>query len=331
MLFHMATAQLLHVFIIIFPGRILHQLAVTNMNLLRLKQIFVRFVSHEIRSPLNVVHAGLDLLVAEIKDADHIGDKVLIERKTADFVIQMLSASESAINILNDLLQYEHIEAGTFSMEMAWARLVNVFENKLGWASILAMQKGISFEVSDKTVASEFGLPDTMSVADEENGLVVVTGIRDESLAAQREAYLHIDIYRIDQVVRNLITNAMKFTPQDGRVTVGISCELQSSSNTSGYFRDKFGEDAVGLLRVEVTDSGVGLSEDEQKNIFGEFTQFNKNKLQSGGGSGLGLWISRRIINMHKGCMNVTSPGRGCGSTFYFELPLYDRKCEQLQ
>ena len=45
----------------------------------------------------------------------------------------------------------------------------------------------------------------------------------------------------------------------------------------------QFGEDAVGLLRVEVTDSGVGLSEDEQKNIFGEFTQFNKNKLQSGG------------------------------------------------
>lgn len=45
----------------------------------------------------------------------------------------------------------------------------------------------------------------------------------------------------------------------------------------------KFGEDAVGFLRVEVTDSGVGLSEDEQKNIFGEFTQFNKNKLQSGG------------------------------------------------
>ena len=48
---------------------------------------------------------------------------------------------------------------------MAWARLVNVFENKLGWASILAMQKGIVFEVSDKTVASEFGLSDTISVA----------------------------------------------------------------------------------------------------------------------------------------------------------------------
>ena len=75
---------------------------------------------------------------------------------------------------------------------------------------------------------------------------------------------------------------------------------------------------------MEVTDSGAGLSEEEQNGIFGEFTQFNKNKLQGGGdlfvivalsrvcvchaiccivmtgGSGLGLWISRRIVHMHK-------------------------------
>eukprot|EP01035_Chromulina_nebulosa_P069226 gene69226-biopygen2402 len=70
----------------------------------------------------------------------------------------------------------------------------------------------------------------------------------------------------------------MKFTPRDG----------------------KFGPDAVGCFRVEITDSGVGLSEDEQRNIFGEFTQFNKNELQGGGGSGLGLWISRHVIHMHK-------------------------------
>ena len=86
----------------------------------------------------------------------------------------------------------------------------------------------------------------------------------------------------------------------------------------------QFGKDAVGYLRVDVTDSGVGLSELEQRNVFGEFTQFNKNDLQGGGtclvffivayddvhqlisthlykgGSGLGLWISRHIVHMHK-------------------------------
>ena len=54
---------------------------------------------------------------------------------------------------------------------------------------------------------------------------------------------------------------------------------------------------------------------EDQKSVFGEFAQFNRNQLQGGGGSGLGLWISRRIIHMHK--------GRGNGSTFYFEIPLY--------
>eukprot|EP01036_Dinobryon_divergens_P062061 gene62061-biopygen42098 len=114
----------------------------------------------------------------------------------------------------------------------------------------------------------------------------------------------------------------MKFTPRDGQVSVGISCELFSSSSHASV-RDKFGPDAVGFFRVAVTDSGVGLTEDEQRNIFGEFTQFNKNELQSGGGSGLGLWISRHIVQMHKGFMGVTSAGRGHGSTFFFELPVF--------
>ncbi len=121
---------------IVVPGRMLHIIAVTSRNLLKLKQIFVRFASHEIRfvrsaayqylhltkflkyllldfrSPLNVVHAGLDLLLAEVRNADPASPYVPIQRSTADFIVHMFTSSESAINILNDLLQYEHMEAG---------------------------------------------------------------------------------------------------------------------------------------------------------------------------------------------------------------------------
>ena len=142
----------------------------------------------------------------------------------------------------------------------------------------------------------------------------------------------------------------MKFTPRDGQVNVDISCVLFSSSSPTTIkdkvklaidkwrtykdtatailvlpfllFPFQFEPDAVGFFRVEVSDKGVGLSEEEQRNIFGEFTQFNKNELQNGGtrrvhmphlitvvddtvilcigGSGLGLWISRKIVQMHK-------------------------------
>jgi len=80
------------------------------------------------------------------------------------------------------------------------------------------------------------------------------------------------------------------------------------------------GVDAAGVLRVEVTDSGAGIDPEDHNKVFGEFSQFNRNELQGGGkdvviclsfcdcaevsftpgGSGLGLWISRRIIHMHK-------------------------------
>ena len=64
------------------------------------------------RSPLNVVHAGLDLLLAEVRSEDPTSPHVPIQRSTADFIVHMFTSSESAINILNDLLQYEHMEAG---------------------------------------------------------------------------------------------------------------------------------------------------------------------------------------------------------------------------
>ena len=105
---------------------------------------------------------------------------------------------------------------------------------------------------------------------------------------------------------RNLLSNALKFTPSEGTVAVRIGI-------------DNF------TLSVEVQDSGVGISAENQRRLFNEVVQFHAKAHQGGGGSGLGLWISKKIVDMHGGSIGVRSEGEGKGSTFNFTLPIARR------
>ena len=79
----------------------------------------------------------------------------------------------------------------------------------------------------------------------------------------------------------------------------------------------------AGSIRIAVIDSGAGLSEEQLAQICSEGVQFNANQLQAGGGSGLGLYISKGLAEQHGGTLTVTSEGLGRGSTFTLELPLF--------
>lgn len=81
--------------------------------------------------------------------------------------------------------------------------------------------------------------------------------------------------------------------------------------------------DRAGAMRLSVKDSGAGLSTEELARIFGEGVQFNANALQAGQGSGLGLFITKGIIEKHQGTIKVHSDGLGQGTTFTVELPLF--------
>ena len=102
---------------------------------------------------------------------------------------------------------------------------------------------------------------------------------------------------------RNILSNAFKFTPVGGVVEVRILVEETR-------------------LLIEVQDSGVGISAENQKRLFNEVVQFHAKAHQGGGGSGLGLWISKKIVDMHGGSIGVRSEGEGRGSTFFFSLPM---------
>ena len=77
-----------------------------------------------------------------------------------------------------------------------------------------------------------------------------------------------------------------------------------------------------GRLIITVTDTGPGISSENQKRLFKEIVQFNPEKLQAGGGSGFGLFISQGIIDLHDGCMGVYSQGEGHGATFSMTIPM---------
>jgi signal transduction histidine kinase/ActR/RegA family two-component response regulator len=127
----------------------------------------------------------------------------------------------------------------------------------------------------------------------------------DACLAADRH-HLYGDGGRLRQVFWNLVRNAMKFTPAGGRVTV-------TTAN---------GPD--GTLRVEVTDTGIGVEPEALNRIFMAFEQADESVGRQFGGLGLGLAISKSLIEGHGGTVSASSPGKGAGATFTLRLPVVE-------
>ena len=118
-------------------------------------------------------------------------------------------------------------------------------------------------------------------------------------LAAQK-VHLRADPARVQQIFWNLIKNAVKFTPRDGQISI-------STSN-----------DADGQLRVEVADTGAGIEAESLPKIFDAFEQGGRTKL---GGLGLGLAISKTLVEAHKGTITAESAGRNQGARFTVTFP----------
>lgn len=119
--------------------------------------------------------------------------------------------------------------------------------------------------------------------------------------------WIYADKIRFKQILYNLISNAIKFTPKNGRVDVTV-------------------EKADDVLKVSVKDTGIGISEDDMKKLFQPFTQIDSAANRRYEGTGLGLSLVKRFVELHNGKIMVESV-EGAGTDFIFELPLREDSC----
>jgi signal transduction histidine kinase len=113
-----------------------------------------------------------------------------------------------------------------------------------------------------------------------------------------------IDSLKITEALNNLISNSLKFTPVNGKIVASVKVE------------------AAGL-KVSVTDNGIGIPEDEQADLFSKYYQIRTTPHQlAKKGTGLGLYITKGIVEAHGGAVGVESEGLNKGATIYFTLPI---------
>ena len=122
------------------------------------------------------------------------------------------------------------------------------------------------------------------------------------TLSCPQNAMIEADRVKFKQIFYNLLSNAVKFTPDGGKVTTTLNITPTT-------------------LQVEVIDTGIGIAEEDQMKLFAPFTQIDTSKSRRFGGTGLGLALTQRLIELHGGEIRVTSEEEK-GSTFSFSIPL---------
>ncbi len=250
------------------------ELEKTNRELERMNRLKGRFIA-------NISHELRTPLNSILGFSGVLTDKTFgpLNVNQERYIKNIYSAGKHLLELINNVLDIAKIEAGKYEMIYETFSVSELIEDVLGIMRPFADAK------------------------------LIETGIR----IGEEIEFMTGDRVKIKQVLYNLLANAIKFTPEGGRVGVRVDYV----SNTNGNYAPGV-ETKVDFLSFSVYDTGVGIGPDDKDRIFDEFEQVDTMLSREYGGAGLGLALSKKLVLLHGGNISVES-NLGAGSTFTFK------------
>ncbi len=297
------------------------------------KSDFLANMSHELRTPLNSILGFSEVMQDELGGA--------LNEKQKEYVDNIYSSGKHLLSLINDILDLSKVEAGKMELEIGEVELPQLVQVSLTMLAEKAFKKNLTLKeeiapgLPSRIRADErklkqilFNLLSNAVKFTPEGGLVTVRVSRREDSCGPG-----LEGGRPDPQISGLSSQGGELYSQGG----GADCrsgDPESRNGGSGPHSSRSGGpdpqsgrpdpqsgDYLGYLQVEVEDTGIGISLEDQGKIFQEFCQVEAPLTKQHEGAGLGLALCRHLVNLHGGHIWFKSE-KGSGSSFYFTIPL---------
>jgi len=289
------------------------ELAEINVGLheaARMKGEFLARISHELRTPLNSIIGFAeilqDLAQSETDHPERSGDPERLAKRKR-YLENIVSAGRTLLEMINELLTMARIDAGKIELHVQAMNVAETCDGLLALIRPLAERKRIRLSLQLQAprgggVLSAAGTAGAGASGRSDDG----GGFTSDPAAADLPS-IETDPQKFQQVIFNFLSNAVKFTPEEGEVTLRAERLV--------------GNDGVQRLRVSVLDTGPGIPREMHEEIFNKFTQLEAGHTRQHQGTGLGLSIAKEFAAMLGGEIQLVSEV-GRGSMFSLIVPL---------
>ena len=239
------------------------------------KTNFLFNMSHDIRTPMNALLGYTELLKQELNEPKMLKCQKKLEQsgKLLQYQQKMEQSGKLLLSILNNVLDMARIESGNVELNNNYLKVGNLMQEMCEVFEVTAKEKGITFSVKTEV----------------------------------KNKHIMCDLTKLKEIFSNLISNALKYTPPGGSITI-YTQELPCDKE--GYV----------LIRTTVTDTGIGMSKEYLPTLFDAFSRERNTTMSKVAGTGLGMSIVKKLVEMMDGTIEVESK-LGQGTKFTVTIP----------